>query len=312
MRILIITEKTSQVRDLRAALARSASCVWASRQLARVGGRRCGGTTVSSSPFVRAHSSMRSSNRRRCAGFPLARARVLRGNAVVIDAVAAAKRIPNWSESRSPSRACARVLLSEMSQPKSLVSCFSGGSRVLNRASLYRGCRIRLSWTSACRQAPQKSTHPSLARSHGATWISAISPTSRHSDPCSALTRARVLRGKCRFAAPQGPDRPRRRDDAVAGPGCGGRGDPQQTPFPAHQTVPTRELGRMIVDALLGASGPMTTSGIVTKVLTAGGHGEEARTALASRVRAISPILRSGKRRARLATERRRGGASSS
>lgn len=45
------------------------------------------------------------------------------------------------------------------------------------------------------------------------------------------------------------------------------------------------QLGRLIVDALRRASGPMATAGIVTEVMTAGGHGEEARAALGPRVR---------------------------
>jgi hypothetical protein len=45
------------------------------------------------------------------------------------------------------------------------------------------------------------------------------------------------------------------------------------------------ELGRLIVDSLRRAGKPLGTHAVVTAVLTAGGHGESARPALAPRVR---------------------------
>ena len=45
------------------------------------------------------------------------------------------------------------------------------------------------------------------------------------------------------------------------------------------------ELGRLIVDALRRAAGPLGTHAITSALLAAGGHGESARAALAPRVR---------------------------
>ncbi len=45
------------------------------------------------------------------------------------------------------------------------------------------------------------------------------------------------------------------------------------------------ELGRLILDALRKAGKPMSTAEIVTAVMAAGGHGEDARPALRARVR---------------------------
>ena len=55
------------------------------------------------------------------------------------------------------------------------------------------------------------------------------------------------------------------------------------------------ELGRMILAALRGAPGELATAEIVTAILTAGGHGESARRALAPRVRGNLAYL--GRRR---------------
>jgi hypothetical protein len=54
------------------------------------------------------------------------------------------------------------------------------------------------------------------------------------------------------------------------------------------------ELGRMILDALRDAPGELATAEIVTAILTAGGHEESARRALAPRVRATLPTLEGG------------------
>lgn len=45
------------------------------------------------------------------------------------------------------------------------------------------------------------------------------------------------------------------------------------------------ELGRMILDAIREAHGPIGTQQIVTSLLETGGHGEDARKAVAGRVR---------------------------
>jgi hypothetical protein len=55
------------------------------------------------------------------------------------------------------------------------------------------------------------------------------------------------------------------------------------------------ELGRMILDALRDAPGDLSTAEIVTAIIVAGGHGEEARRALAPRVRGNLAYL--GRRR---------------
>ncbi len=56
------------------------------------------------------------------------------------------------------------------------------------------------------------------------------------------------------------------------------------------------ELGRMILDALRRAAGPLATAQIVAAVLTAGGHGEGARTTMAPRVRGnLAYLERRGK-----------------
>jgi hypothetical protein len=56
------------------------------------------------------------------------------------------------------------------------------------------------------------------------------------------------------------------------------------------------ELGRMILDVLRNASGPLPTAEIVASVIEAGGHGDGARTALAPRVRGnLAYLARRGK-----------------
>ncbi len=53
------------------------------------------------------------------------------------------------------------------------------------------------------------------------------------------------------------------------------------------------ELGRLILDILRQASKPVSTVDVVTAMLRAGGHGEEARRTVASRVRGNLAYLHS-------------------
>jgi hypothetical protein len=69
--------------------------------------------------------------------------------------------------------------------------------------------------------------------------------------------------------------------------------DPQSNPEAIPPKRPVKriklfrqgELGRMILDVLRNAQGELGTAEIVSGILAAGGHGEDARPALAPRVR---------------------------
>jgi hypothetical protein len=79
--------------------------------------------------------------------------------------------------------------------------------------------------------------------------------------------------------------------------------DPEANPETIPNKRPVRriklfrqgELGRLILDALRDAPGELSTAEIVTAIITAGGHGESARRALAPRVRGNLAYL--GRRR---------------
>lgn len=69
--------------------------------------------------------------------------------------------------------------------------------------------------------------------------------------------------------------------------------DPNSSPEMIRNKRPTRrvklfrqgELGRMIIDTLRRAGEPVSTRHVVDEALRIGGHGEDARKALASRIR---------------------------
>ncbi|MEZ5895030.1 MAG: hypothetical protein R3C51_01400 [Parvularculaceae bacterium] len=76
--------------------------------------------------------------------------------------------------------------------------------------------------------------------------------------------------------------------DATIGifePGCDPDAIPNKRPKKRVKLFRQGELGRMILDALRTADGPMRTQDVVSAVLIAMGHDETARTALAPRVR---------------------------
>lgn len=62
-------------------------------------------------------------------------------------------------------------------------------------------------------------------------------------------------------------------------------GLPTKRPYQRVKLFRQGELGRMILDALRRAGRPQSTHAIVSALLEAGGHGEEARPAMAPRVR---------------------------
>lgn len=68
-------------------------------------------------------------------------------------------------------------------------------------------------------------------------------------------------------------------------PGCDPDAIPNKRPKKRIKLFRQGELGRLILDALRTADGPMRTQDIVSAILIAQGHDETARTAIAPRVR---------------------------